>query len=410
MKTTLKILVAVSFMVLVAAAFKMLPRKGGEVSTVRTLLIERGELTVLSQFEGAVESENALMLASSLGQRATIVEMAEEGALVEPGDVLVRFDATQVGQTLIQLEKELVIAQANLAELQEATLPLELDELDARIAEVNNELAREQKYQEDVQELYDETLLSLKDVEQQRLKVEQVAAKRDGIIRRVRLMKEHVHPAALAKGQAVLNSAMKDMEFALSQEEVCVIRAPRRGMVIYKPMHIEGEFRTARPGDGMSRNQVFLILADPTAMIARCYVPEGKLGGILRGAPARITPLAMPGAPFEGAVQHVGSMAHRISGKPTWQKYVQVEVGFSEQDARLRSGMSVFVQILSHHINDAVLVPRAALDWVDGYAYVDVLTGEAGAAQRTQLKLGAGNASHFEVLHGLEAGERIRLP
>ena len=409
MKTARSILIGSVIVASVAVAFKFLPQKNRSVDeAIRTVEIVRGDLRVLNQFEGTMESETTWPVSSSLGQRATIVELAPEGQTLAKGDLLARFDASPFGQALVQLEKDMIVAQASLDELQEATLPLEMEDLQSRLAEQKNELAREAKYLVDVKELARDRLMSASDVAQQQRLVAQLEERLQGLERRITLTRNHIHPAALAKAKAVLDSAMKDLDYALSQEEDCIIRAPKDGFVLYKPVHIDGEFRTLRPGDSVYRNQVFMMLANRNDMIVRCFVPEGQFGAIREGAPAKVSPLAMPGLQLNARVGRVGAMAHRITGKPNWQKYVQVEIHLSKQDPRLRSGMSIYAQILSHQSSNAVLVPRAAIDWKDGAPHVHVV--DDADSQCVRISVGRGNATHFEVLDGVGIGQRVVLP
>ncbi|MBU1698501.1 MAG: hypothetical protein KKD21_15910, partial [Proteobacteria bacterium] len=75
---------------------------------------------------------------------------------------------------------------------------------------------------------------------------------------------------------------------------------------------------------------------------------------------------------------------------------------------RLRAGMSVRASVLSYSNPDALLLPRRAVSWEGETAWCEVLRG--ATRQRREVKLGQANDQYFEVVEGLEVGERVALP
>ncbi len=140
----------------------------------------------------------------------------------------------------------------------------------------------------------------------------------------------------------------------------------------------------------------------------RCHVTEGKLARVSEGNEAQVTLLPYPDLRLPGRVERVGAMAHAISGKPAWQKYVTIDIHLEESHPRIRSGMSAFAHVLSHYDENALRIPRPAVYWRDGRAYARVRSGLG--YKEAALDLGPGNDTHFEVRGGVEAGQFVLYP
>jgi hypothetical protein len=118
---------------------------------------------------------------------------------------------------------------------------------------------------------------------------------------------------------------------------------------------------------------------------------------------------AYPGTTFPARVAAVAPVA-RESARSSLLRAFKVRLRLDRVDAaRMRPGMSVKVQVLGPETRDAVLAPRAGLDWTDAAGKT---TGEARARLATgaavPVRLGACDATACVVLSGLSAGTRLR--
>lgn len=367
--------------------------------------IRRGPLEVWSVYEGSLGSRSQGNVMSALGGPATIVEIAPEGTGVKAGDLLVRFDSSQIERDALRLERDHALARAELAGLENAKLPLELRDLEGRLADAQTLRDSEQQYLADCRQLLSEGLMSEQEVKQQELKAAAAESQVDTVRLTLDLTRRYLHPSALEKARAALASTAQELDMARKQLENCTVRAPVDGTVAYKPVHIGAEFRTARVGDTIYRNQPFLALPDMTKPIVQCDVPESELSRVRVGSRAVLVPVAYPDLRLEGTVESVGSMAQSLAGRPEWQRYFRVGIGLRESDDRLRAGMSVRAHVLSASEADTLQVPRASVLWEGDAPYCEVLRG--GRKVRRDLQLGLANEQYFQVVSGLEPGERV---
>lgn len=366
-----------------------------------------GPLHVWTVYPGKLEARRVEIIMSKFQGTATIVELAPEGIPVQAGDLLVRFDSSQVERDLLKLQRDFQLARSDLERLEKAEQPLELRDLEAQRLEAQAAFEAERQFLEDSRALLAEELVSEQEIEQQKLKVEQLRATLDKLEQRIALTRDFLHPAARERARATLAAAEQELALARQQLENCTVYAPSAGTVVYRPLHVGGEFRTVRVGDSLYRNQPFMSIPDMKDLVIDILIPEAELARVETGRVVVVTPLSFPDLKLRGRVESVGSMATTVLERPGWQRYFRALIGLQESDPRLRSGMSVQAEVLSYSSDQAVLVPRAFVRMDNNEPFV--LMADRRAAPR-RIKVGWADLRHFEVLDGLQPGEIIRKP
>jgi len=362
---------------------------------------------VRSTYHGRIEARNEVTVMSGYKGFATVVELAREGSRVRPGEVLARFDSAELERELLRLEEAFALAQSERESQHNAIIPMELDNLELELRKASEAAAAEEQYLQDSLSLAQENVVSGQEIEQQKARVAQLDAEYQGIKRRLELTRTYLHPAMRQRADAKLHAARRALELARQQLENTVIRAPAGGVVVYKPLHIGGEFRTLRIGDSLHANQPFMLLTDLHDLILTTVVPEHELTRVSPGQSAMVIPRAFPEARLDAVVERVGVVAETVPDRPVWQKYFRLDVGIDQRDKRLRPGMSATVHIISEGRADALLVTRRAVVWRDGEPMCRVRNSING--EERVLQLGVADESHFEVLGGLRQGDRVVL-
>lgn len=370
--------------------------------------VTRGTLTVWTPCDGTLEARRVETLMSRFQGRATIVDLVPEGAQVRQGDVLVRLDASQLENDLVKLQGEFARTSAELDALENATIPLEKQDLDAQIMDLKGQADAERQILADTRELVDRKLISRHEIEQQEAKVAGLSAKAAQLAQHKVLAESYLHPAKLLQARAAVEAVRQQILLAQQQLSNCVITAPSSGLTVYPPIHVGSEFRSVRIGDTLYPNQPFLCIPDMDEFTVPCFIPESDLARVQPGMTARVAPLAYADALLEATVESVGVMAQSQPGAPAWQKYFRVVIRVEGHDPRLRPGMSTHVEVCSCNRKDTLLIPRVALTWNQGNASCQVRTPQ-GLESRT-LKLGWGDDTAFEVLSGVVAGDLVSLP
>jgi multidrug resistance efflux pump len=359
---------------------------------------------IWSTYEGYLESRTVRNIMPRIGGSATVVELAPEGSVVKEGDVLVRFDSSQFDREVLRLERDFRIARADLEGLTNAKLPLELRDLEMRMLQAQADHAAEARFLGDARDLLKEGLLAEAEIRQQEQKVESLRSQAENLKEQLRLTREFLHPSTVERAETALAAAAQEFQVARSQVSNCTIYAPAAGVVIYKPMSVAGEYRTARVGDTLYKNQPFMALPDMSNLVAHLDVPESELSRVRAGQPVVILPRAFSDLQFHGVVESVGSMAQTRMDRPSWQKFFHVIVALGEGGEQLRSGMSVLCRVLIHDEPSALVVLRAAVRWDGAEPYCLV-----GRREKRPVKLGPADEQRFIVREGLRAGESVLI-
>ncbi|MEI8140317.1 MAG: efflux RND transporter periplasmic adaptor subunit [bacterium] len=371
-------------------------------------IVTRGPLSVWTPCDGTLEARRVETILSQFQGRATLIELITEGSHVQRGDLLARLDASQLETDLVKLKSEYARTEAELDALQNATIPLERQDFEVQLNDLNYQYDTEKQILVDTRELVERKLVSRREIAQQELKLASLEAKASQIEQHRKLAETHLHPAKLTQARAAVDAARQQLLLAQQQFSNCVVTAPSDGLAVYLPLHVGNEFRALRVGDTLYPNQPFLCIPDMSEFIIPCFIPESDLSRVRIGQSALVTPLAYPDLHLTATVESVGIMAQTQPGYPVWQKYFRVVIRIDQLDGRLRPGMSLHVEVCSYTQPAAILIPRSAVQWDQGKGSCRVRT--LRGFEHRPLKLGWSDTRFHEVLEGVVVGDKLIQP
>lgn len=400
---------------LLAAAVPACRRAPADADAPRWVPAVRADIRQTLAFQGELEARTMLRVAVPLQGSAVLEELVDEGTRVHEGDVLARFDSAQIAQDLARQESEAVRARQELDSLEKAELPLERLDLESRRDELLAALRAEEAFLDAATGLRDRGLMSDAELLRQRDKIDAARADADRAATRLDLTAGPLHAARLAKARAALEAAERQRDYTARQLALCTVTAPAGGTVSLVPLPVGGEYRTARVGDSLYRNQVFLCIPRDDARIVRGHVEESALPSVRPGAPATAVPAAFPDLRLPGRVESVGSMARSLPGQPAWRKYFPVAVALDPlpQDQDLPAGLTMNVEIVSGEAPSALAIPRAALESESGRLYVQRRPAGAppsASPVRTEVQIGLADTTSVQILSGLADGDLVLCP
>jgi multidrug resistance efflux pump len=199
----------------------------------------------------------------------------------------------------------------------------------------------------------------------------------------------------------------------------CTMRAPDDGIVVYvnQSNRMGQTENPIQEGVTVRQGQPIFYLPDPNHMQVKAKVNESKVSMIQGGQRALIVVDAFPDRPLWGTVTEITAIPAAANGPTSDVRvyYAVVKIdsgGFSE----LRPGLSAEVNFLIEEKRKVTRVPIRAVHWHHDKAYVAVASDpdpkarseKKGPTIRWQpVTLGISDASHFEVLSGLTAGEKV---
>lgn len=190
-----------------------------------------------------------------------------------------------------------------------------------------------------------------------------------------------------------------DIEFAIAQQELAeaqwavektTFRAPFAGRVTARLTQVGHH---VRPGD-----ELFQI-TDFEPLIAKIYLPEKDVLGLVEGRNVRIRLNADAAVDFSGRIRQISPVVDTSTGT------VKITIEANEPPADVRPGSFVTVDIVRETRQGALLLPREAV--IRELQKTHVFVARDGEAERREVRLGLEEGDRVEALSGLEAGESV---
>jgi membrane fusion protein, multidrug efflux system len=188
-------------------------------------------------------------------------------------------------------------------------------------------------------------------------------------------------------------------EFEAQQAQVELVRLELSYSDISAPIDGVVSERMIKVGNMVSTTEPVFVITAMDPLLATLHVPERELARLAPGQPAFLAVDAIPGEQFTGGIARISPVVDAGSG--TFRATVEVR----DDSGRLRPGMFGRFRIVYDHRDEVVLIPVAAVMSEDGRRSVFVVN--SNEAQRRTVELGYRNNGEYEVVSGLEPGERV---
>ena len=307
-----------------------------------------------SELSGVVEARLA-NVASRVGGRVVEV-VAEEGQVLDAGQVIVRLEAKELLTERAQLEarrrqaeaavarlsrgyrpEEIEQARANAAR-EEAVLealrngprPQEIDQAQAELAAARAEAVNAQTIAERLEKLRATGDVSQQSGDDARTRRDAARERVTAIEQRLAMLRAGTRREEIAAAEArlaqsranaeMLRSGFRTEDLAEARARLAEIDALLKTnaeriaeMEVRAPGAPGSKARldtlSVRPGDVVAANRVVASLLEPSQVWVRAYVPEPRLGSVKVGQAARLRVDAFPGKTFSGTVAQIASQS-----------------------------------------------------------------------------------------------------
>lgn len=302
-------------LVLLAASLLLLRafRGSGEATRYRTSPVERGSLTVLVTATGTLEPTDQVDVGSELSGIIASVFVDNN-------------DPVRAGQVLAKLDTSKLEAQARQARAAVESARAKVQEAEATLAESRLSLDRMKNLQE--ADLISRSSLDV---------AQAVFGRAEAGVASAR--------AQSAQAEATLNAIETDLTKA-------AIRSPVDGVVLS---------RKVEPGQTVAASfqapVLFRIAQDLRRMELHVDVDEADVSRVEKNQEATFTVDAYGDRNFPATIREVSFASKTVEGVVTYEAVLDVDNG----ELLLRPGMTATAEITVQRIDDAILVPNAAL-------------------------------------------------
>ena len=314
-KRWLLVVILVAVAVVIALVFWKWSNSSSAVH-YKTEEIKRGDLTVIVTATGTLQPTNKVDVGSELSGIIKSVEV-DYNNRVKRGQILARLDTSKLEAQVTQSHAALESAKSKVLQVQ------------ATVSETRSKLEQFRK----VWKLSNKKVPSQSEMDAAEAEFDR--AKADAAN----------YTAAVSQAQAMLQAIETDLSKA-------DIRSPINGIVLT---------RNVEPGQTVAASftapVLFTLAEDLTKMELHVNVDEADVGNIQEGQTATFSVAAYPNRTFEARIIQARYGSSTTSGVVTYETVLKVD----NPDLSLRPGMTATADIIVKKIENAVLIPSAAL-------------------------------------------------
>ncbi|HYH07199.1 MAG TPA: HlyD family efflux transporter periplasmic adaptor subunit [Thermoanaerobaculia bacterium] len=372
---------------------------GGDKNEIATFKVEPMTFVRRVPADGTLKAVKATPVTApqNAPRPMKVAWLAEDGALLRQGDVIVRFDATDFENLMLTGREDRTTA-TNKLEKTNAESSATRTNLgrDARLAQSELEAAKRFKF--DDAEIFSRYMRIESEVDQdlagsRKRHAEEVLGVREKLTQ--------VERDLLAIEDRKAGIKIKQAEEGLQALQVV---APHDGILVLT-RNWRGD--VARVGDTMWRGQPIGEIPELTSMQAEVFVLEADAAGLAADQKAMLFLEADANTQFTGKVKTVDKVARpRIPRQPV--QYFGVTVELQKTDPRLmKPGARVRATLEVENQANAFAIPRQALFDKDGKRIVYRKKGDAFAP--VEVTIGSSTAGRVVVTKGLAKGDEIAL-
>jgi len=377
-----------------------------------TLKVNKDELTVSdvsrTEFKDYVRTNGQVMpiqvVQVSPEEGGIVIEkVVEEGSMVHKGDVIVRLSNSNLDLQILNAEAELAEKQNLLRNTQVA---MQQDRLNNQTeqAQLEMDTHRKQRTYEQNKRLYQEKLISKEDYMQSQEDYQLSAKKRSLVSKRL-------------KQDSLYRSVQMDqMEDNLQNMRRNVVLVRQRKDKLEVRSAIDGELGLldVELGQSIQPGQKIGQLNDLSDYKVQAQIDEHYIDRVRQGLTATFT---------RGERQRVGTTSGKDGGTSGIKQYrLQVRKVYpevrdgkfrcdfifkGERPENIRTGQTYYIDLELGQPEQAVLIPRGTFFQTTGGQWIFVLDKSGSKAYRRKIRIGRQNPQYYEVLEGLEPGERV---
>ena len=347
--------------------------------------VEQGEFNDYVRLTGSVQPMTTVQL-SPLESGVVERIVAEEGTSVKRGDVILEMSNNSLSMQILQSEADLAekqnILRNTMISMEQERLALRQEKL-----QLDLEVSRLKRTFEQNQSLYNDKLLAREDYLRSKEDYELAVGRRNLVLERQR-QDSLYRSSQVTQMEESLLSMQRNMELIRQRVDNLKVKAP-----------IDGEVGMLDAVLGQSLQQGANIgqVNDLTTYKVQAQVDEHYIDRVTTGL---VASFERQDTKFEMQLRKV---------------YPEVRNGQFKADFRfvgdapenIRSGQTYYLNLQLGEAAEAVLIPRGSFYQATGGRWIYVVDASGEKAYRREIRIGRQNPQYYEVIEGLQPGEKV---
>ncbi len=313
-------------------------------------------------------------------------KVIEEGAHVRKGDVIVRLSNSSLDLEILNAESELAEKQNMLRNTQ---ISMEQDQLNNQneAAQLSVEMQTKKRAFNHQAVLQKEQLNSREDYLKAKEEYE-LSLKKNTLIEQRLKKNAQLRRAQMDQMNDNLSSMVRNVQLVRQRKERLNVRSQIDGEVGQLDIEL---------GQSISSGQKIGVINDLSDYKVEAKVDEHYIDRVHQGLTAT----------FEQNGQRYRLTVRKVYPEVKDGRF-KIDFVFSgKHPASIRTGQTYYVDLQLGESKQAILIPKGTFYSVTGGNWIFVLDKDGKKAYRRNIRIGRQNPEYYEVLEGLEPGERV---
>ncbi len=347
--------------------------------------VKRGDFKEYVRTSGRVVPIEIVFVSPEEGG-IVIEKVAEEGAMVKRGDVIVRLSNSALDLQILNAEAELAEKQ-NL--LRNTQITMQQDRLSnmTEQTQLDMDIKRKRRTYEQNTRLYNDNLISHEEYLQSKEDYE-LAQKKYQLV-----------GSRLQQDSIFRTVQMEQMEDNLTNMRKNVTLVRQRNSKLEVRSSIDGELGQldVALGQSVAAGTKIGQINDLSDFKIQAELPEQYIDRIVLGQQAS----------FVHNEQKYHLAVRKVYPEVKEGKFKTEFKFVGERPAQIRSGQTYYVNLELSEAQQSVFIPRGTFFQTTGGNWIFVLDKNGKVAYRRNIKIGRQNPAYYEVTEGLEPGEKV---
>jgi HlyD family secretion protein len=356
-----------------------------KVERITIATVERGGFQEFIPVTGMIIPIKTHFLDAVEGGRVDTVYL-EAGTFVNKGDKILKLANTNLLMDVMYREAELFQQSNNL---RNTKLAMDRNSLEMRrqILELNREIKKQRRINESNELLAEKELISKREYEEAQDELEYLIAKLE--ITRETHKQDSIYRENQIKQ---LESSLRRMETNLA-----IVKQNLENLVIKAPVSGHLTSLNAEVGESKARGENLGQIDILDGFKVRVPIDEHYIARVSTGQTGTFT---------------FSDDSYRLTVSKVYPEVLagrfEVDMLFeSEEPDGIRRGQTLRIRLELGQLSEAILLPTGGFYQKTGGRWVFVVDESGDHAVKRKIHIGRENALHYEVLEGLEPGERV---
>ena len=361
----------------------------------KTLRVDKDTVTISTAVKG--EFNDYIRISGRVQPMTTIQLSPQEGGIVEK-ILIEEVSPVKAGDAILilnndNLDLQILNSEAELAEkeniLRNTQIQMEQQKLDVRqnVLEYGMQVDRLRRAYEQQKALYEDKLIA---------REEYLKAEEDYnlALQKYNLMTERSRQDSLYRGTQIdrMEESLENMQLNMS-----MIRRRKSNLIVKAPIDGELGLLDVVLGQSIAAGTKIGQINSVGLYKVEAQIDEHYIDRVVAGLEAT----------FERQGETYSTVIRKVYPEVRDGKFKADFKFDGEQPDNIRSGQTYYLNLQLGQPEEAVIIPRGTFYQKTGGKWIYVVNKDGNKAVKREIRIGRQNPQYYEVLEGLEPGERV---